>query len=88
MTSPSSVIGKRLPTATRRGTSAGCATAGSWRTDAQVCLDSRVAGFDSPTLLRKHLHATVGLSPGAHRRTFTAPGARPPVPSGAGAAQP
>jgi transcriptional regulator GlxA family with amidase domain len=32
-----------------------------------------VAGFGSAMLLRKHLHATVGLSPGSYRRTFTAP---------------
>jgi transcriptional regulator GlxA family with amidase domain len=32
-----------------------------------------VAGFGSATLLRKHLHATVGLSPASYRRTFTAP---------------
>jgi transcriptional regulator GlxA family with amidase domain len=32
-----------------------------------------VAGFGSATLLRKHLHATIGLSPGSYRRTFTAP---------------
>jgi transcriptional regulator GlxA family with amidase domain len=32
-----------------------------------------VAGFGSATLLRKHLHATIGMSPGSYRRTFTAP---------------
>ncbi|OZM78581.1 helix-turn-helix domain-containing protein [Pseudonocardia sp. MH-G8] len=35
------------------------------------------AGFGSATLLRKHLHAAVGVSPGSYRRTFT-------VPAGAG----
>ena len=32
------------------------------------------AGFGSPTLLRKHLRNSVGLSPGSYRRAFAAPG--------------
>lgn len=30
-------------------------------------------GFGSATLLRKHVHATVGLPPGSYRRTFATP---------------
>jgi transcriptional regulator GlxA family with amidase domain len=35
------------------------------------------AGFGSAALLRRHLHAAVGLTPSAYRRAFRAPGATP-----------
>jgi transcriptional regulator GlxA family with amidase domain len=41
--------------------------------DLSVDQIATVAGFGSATLLRKHLHATIGLSPGSYRRAFGAP---------------
>lgn len=35
------------------------------------------SGFASPTLLREHLHAAVGLSPGSYRRSFAVPTSMP-----------
>jgi AraC-like DNA-binding protein len=43
-------------------------------TDLTVEQVAGAAGFGSATLLRKHLHAAVGLSPGSYRRSFVAPG--------------
>ncbi|HEV2373299.1 MAG TPA: helix-turn-helix domain-containing protein [Streptosporangiaceae bacterium] len=42
-------------------------------TDLTVEQVAGAAGFGSATLLRKHLHAVVGLSPASYRRTFVAP---------------
>jgi transcriptional regulator GlxA family with amidase domain len=42
-------------------------------TDLTVDQVAAAAGFGSATLLRKHLHATVGLSPADYRRSFAAP---------------
>jgi transcriptional regulator GlxA family with amidase domain len=42
-------------------------------TDMTVDQIAAAAGFGSATLLRKHMHATVGLPPGSYRRVFTAP---------------
>ncbi|MFD5824148.1 GlxA family transcriptional regulator [Lentzea sp. NPDC060358] len=36
---------------------------------------ARQVGFGSSTLLRKHLHSSVGVTPTAYRRTFQPPGA-------------
>jgi transcriptional regulator GlxA family with amidase domain len=42
-------------------------------TDLTVDQIASAVGFASATLLRKHLRSSVGLSPGAYRRTFAAP---------------
>ena len=42
-------------------------------TDLTVDQVATAAGFASATLLRKHLHAAVGLSPGSYRRSFGVP---------------
>jgi transcriptional regulator GlxA family with amidase domain len=42
-------------------------------TDLTVDQIATAVGFGSATLLRKHLHAKVGLSPVTYRRTFSAP---------------
>jgi transcriptional regulator GlxA family with amidase domain len=42
-------------------------------TDLTVEQVADAAGFGSATLLRKHLHAAVGLSPASYRRSFVAP---------------
>ena len=42
-------------------------------TDLTVDQIAAEVGFASATLLRKHLRATVGLSPGTYRRTFAPP---------------
>lgn len=41
-------------------------------TDLRVDEVARAAGFVKPIVLRKHLHASVGLSPVAYRRAFSA----------------
>ncbi len=43
-------------------------------TDFSVGQVASAAGFADPVLLRKHLQASVGLSPGAYRRTYAATG--------------
>ncbi len=40
---------------------------------------AREAGFASATLLRKHLRASVGLSPQMYRHTFRAPSSHAPA---------
>jgi transcriptional regulator GlxA family with amidase domain len=53
-------------------------------TDLTVEQVAAAAGFGSTTLLRKHLHAAVGLSPATYRRRFAGPASGPasgPVPA-------